>query len=78
MLGDTIYNLFNATSDVTVKEICARLSIPLIPESQAMMQMFLEFIAVVREKEEFLHAESGSYELKSLRIECPQVEVAVI
>jgi hypothetical protein len=63
---------------VTVKEICARLSVSLIPESQPMMQMFLEFIAVVREKEEFVHAESGEYELKSLLVECPKVEVAVI
>lgn len=73
-----MYQLFNSTSDVTVREICARLSVPLIPESQPMMLMFLEFIAVVREKEEFLHAESGEYELKSLEVKCPAVEVAVI
>jgi len=33
-----------------------------------MMQMLFEFMGVVREKEEFLHAEGGEYELKSLII----------
>ena len=43
-----------------------------------MMQTFLEFMGVVREKEEFLHAEAGSYELKSLKVECPKVDANVI
>jgi hypothetical protein len=63
---------------VTVREICGRLSVPLIPESPAMMEMFLEFMGVVREKEEFLHAEEGEHELKSLKVDCPKVEVRVI
>lgn len=41
LLGDTIHALFNCTSDVTVREITARLAVPLLPESQPMMQVFL-------------------------------------
>ena len=54
-----MYRLFNCTSDVTVREICARLAVSLIPESQSMMQIFLEFISVVREKGEFLRADAS-------------------
>jgi hypothetical protein len=78
LLGETIYHLFNCTSDVTVREICARLAIPLIQESHHMMQIFLEFISLVREKAEFLQAEATVYELKSLRVEVGKVEVAAI
>jgi hypothetical protein len=50
LLGDTVHALFNCTSDVTVREITARLAVPLLSESQPMMQVFLEFISLVREK----------------------------
>jgi hypothetical protein len=68
LLGETIYQLFHATSDLTVREITARLAVPFIPESAPMVQVFLEFISIVKEKGEFLRAEAGEYELKSLRV----------
>ena len=78
LLGETVYRLFNCTSDVTVREICARLAVALIPENQSMMQVFLEFISLVREKGEFMRARESDYELKSLRVECGAVETRII
>lgn len=63
---------------MTVREITARLAVPLLPDSQPLMQVFLEFISVVREKAEFLRAEATDYELKSLRVECGPVPTAVV
>ena len=61
---------------MTVREICARLAVPLIQESHFMMQIFLEFISLVREKEEFLNAEETFYELKSIRVECDKLDIS--
>ena len=41
LLSETIYKLFNCTSDHVVKEITAKLIIELIPEHEFMMQIFL-------------------------------------
>ena len=41
-----------------------------------MMQIFLEFISLVREKEEFLNAEETFYELKSIRVECDKLDIS--
>lgn len=41
LLGETIHRLFSGTSDISVREISARIAIGLISESKFMMQILL-------------------------------------